>query len=157
MSTTTREIVRLCEALPENQQAEVVDFARFLLTRQEHPDDQAWERACWPINGRCQSWKHSRAPRRRKELMSRLISAQAMNSRTRPSFWRAYAGLDTKARTAAQRAFVLFTKDPAHASLRFKKLGGFERFWSARINEQYRVVGEREGDTICFLDLDWHA
>jgi hypothetical protein len=44
MSTATAEIVRLCEALPEDKRAEVMDFARFLLDRAEHPDDLAWEK-----------------------------------------------------------------------------------------------------------------
>jgi hypothetical protein len=44
MSTTTAEIVRLCEALPEEKRVEVMDFARFLLDRTEHPDDLAWEK-----------------------------------------------------------------------------------------------------------------
>ena len=43
MSTATQEIIRLCEALPDNKRAEVIDFARFLLSRTEHPDDAAWE------------------------------------------------------------------------------------------------------------------
>lgn len=43
MSTGTQEIVRLCEALPEEKRAEVADFARFLLSRAEHPDDAEWE------------------------------------------------------------------------------------------------------------------
>jgi hypothetical protein len=43
MSTATAEIVRLCEALPEDKRLEVVDFARFLLDRAEHPDDLEWE------------------------------------------------------------------------------------------------------------------
>lgn len=43
MSTGTQEIVRLCEALPEEKRSEVADFARFLLARTEHPDDLAWE------------------------------------------------------------------------------------------------------------------
>ena len=43
MSTATTEIVRLCEALPEEKRMEVMDFARFLLGRTEHPDDHAWE------------------------------------------------------------------------------------------------------------------
>ena len=45
MSTGTEEIIRLCEALPEDKRAEVADFARFLLARAdaEHPDDLAWE------------------------------------------------------------------------------------------------------------------
>jgi len=47
-----------------------------------------------------------------------------VNSHVRPSFW------------------------PGHPSLRFKKLGGYDQVWSVRINEQYRAVGERMGDTI---------
>jgi hypothetical protein len=43
MSTRTQEIIRLCEALPEDKRAEVADFARFLLARSDHPDDLAWE------------------------------------------------------------------------------------------------------------------
>ena len=37
----TEEIIQVCNALPEDKQAELVDFARFLLARQ---DDEAWER-----------------------------------------------------------------------------------------------------------------
>lgn len=43
MSTATQEIIRLCEALPDHKRAEVAEFARFLLSRSEHPDDAAWE------------------------------------------------------------------------------------------------------------------
>jgi hypothetical protein len=43
MSTGTEEIIRLCEALPADKRAAVADFARFLLTRTDHPDDVAWE------------------------------------------------------------------------------------------------------------------
>ena len=45
MSTATAEIVRLCEALPEDKRIEVMDFAQFLLGRMLHPDDLAWERS----------------------------------------------------------------------------------------------------------------
>lgn len=41
VSSTTEEIVRVCEALPADKQSELADFARFLLARQ---DDEAWER-----------------------------------------------------------------------------------------------------------------
>ena len=41
MSATTEEILRVCESLPAERQAEVVDFARFLLARES---DEAWER-----------------------------------------------------------------------------------------------------------------
>jgi hypothetical protein len=42
MSRTTEEIIQVCEALPPDKQTELVDFARFLLSRQE---DEAWERS----------------------------------------------------------------------------------------------------------------
>ena len=42
MSSTTAEIIEVCAALPDDKQAELVDFARFLLARQ---DDAAWERS----------------------------------------------------------------------------------------------------------------
>ena len=40
MSSAAEEIIQVCQALPADKQAELVDFARFLLARQE---DQAWE------------------------------------------------------------------------------------------------------------------
>ena len=40
MSTATEEIIHVCEALPPEKQSEVIDFARFLLARQ---DDERWE------------------------------------------------------------------------------------------------------------------
>lgn len=79
-----------------------------------------------------------------------------MNSRTRPSFWRAYAGLDPKSQAAARRAYTLFARNPAHPSLRFKKLGGHEQVWSVRVNEQYRAVGERQGDTVWWAWIGTH-
>jgi hypothetical protein len=39
--SNAEEILEVCKALPEDEQAELVDFARFLLARQ---DDEAWER-----------------------------------------------------------------------------------------------------------------
>ncbi|MGD0768883.1 MAG: DUF2281 domain-containing protein [Tepidisphaeraceae bacterium] len=40
--SVTEEIIEVCKALPDDKQAELVDFARFLLSRQ---DDEAWERS----------------------------------------------------------------------------------------------------------------
>jgi mRNA-degrading endonuclease RelE of RelBE toxin-antitoxin system len=66
-----------------------------------------------------------------------------VKSLVRPSFWRAYAELDPRAREAARKAYRLFAENPGHPSLRFKKLGGYDHIWSVRITEQYRAVGER--------------
>ncbi|MEO6742632.1 MAG: hypothetical protein ABIP20_20510 [Chthoniobacteraceae bacterium] len=40
MSIATQEIIRVCEALPQEKQREVADFARFLLAQQ---GDERWE------------------------------------------------------------------------------------------------------------------
>jgi plasmid maintenance system killer protein len=57
---------------------------------------------------------------------------------------------------AAQRAYAIFQENPGHPSLRFKKLGGYDHIWSVRINEQYRAIGERRGDTIVWVWLGTH-
>lgn len=79
-----------------------------------------------------------------------------MISRTRPSFWRAYELLHPRTREAARRAYRLFASNPQHPSLRFKKLGGHDRLWSVRVNEQYRAVGERKRETVVWLWIGSH-
>ncbi len=49
MSTPTEEILRVCESLPPDKQAEVADFARFLLARQA---EEVWERILAEEKGR---------------------------------------------------------------------------------------------------------
>jgi hypothetical protein len=41
VSTETKEIIDICEALPPEKQLAVAEFARFLLSR---ADDERWER-----------------------------------------------------------------------------------------------------------------
>ena len=79
-----------------------------------------------------------------------------MNSRTRPSFWRAYARLNEPNRRAARRAYSLFAQNPDHPSLRFKKLAGYDNVWSVRINEQYRAIGERRGGSVTWVWIGTH-
>jgi len=77
-------------------------------------------------------------------------------SRVRPSFWRAYEALDPRVQEAARRSYSLFEADPAHPSLRFKKLAGHERIWSVRINDSYRALAERGGDTVIWFWIGSH-
>lgn len=79
-----------------------------------------------------------------------------MKSLARPSFWRAYDALDSRVREAARKAYGRFAQDPSHPSLRFKKLAGYEQVWSVRINEQYRAIGERDGDTVVWVWIGSH-
>jgi len=40
--------------------------------------------------------------------------------------------------------------------LRFKKLQAHDNLWSVRINEQYRAVGVRSGDTVEWIWIGTH-
>lgn len=70
-----------------------------------------------------------------------------MISKVRPSSWRAYELLAPSAKAHARLAYQMFAQNPDHPSLRFKKLQGGGEIGSVRINEQYRAVGVRSGDT----------
>lgn len=79
-----------------------------------------------------------------------------MISQVRPSFWRAYEKLSSAAKDRARRAYQVFAVNSDHPSLRFKKLSGGGEFWSVRINEQYRAVGVRSGDTVQWIWIGTH-
>jgi len=49
MSIETEELIRICDALPQEKRTEVADFARFLLARES---DEAWERTLGDPSGR---------------------------------------------------------------------------------------------------------
>lgn len=49
MTKSIQEIAEICESLPEGRQAEVADFARFLLAREE---EQAWEKEWETVKSR---------------------------------------------------------------------------------------------------------
>lgn len=53
-------------------------------------------------------------------------------------------------------AYQVFAANSDHPSLRFKKLQGSGDFWSVRINDQYRAVGVRSGDTIQWIWIGTH-
>ena len=79
-----------------------------------------------------------------------------MNSRTRPSFWRTYAALSAAQQEAARRAYRLFLKIPRIRRYASRNLGGYDHVWSVRVSEQYRDVGERQGDTIWWAWVGTH-
>jgi len=77
-------------------------------------------------------------------------------SKVRPSFWRAYHPLALPIKARTRLAYQVFAVNPHHPSLRFKKLQGSDSIWSVRINEQYRAVGVRSGDTIEWIWIGTH-
>ncbi len=68
-----------------------------------------------------------------------------MNSRTTASFRRCLKSLPPHVRDAATKAYRLFSENPYHTSLRFKKVHATEvhateRIYSARVTQDYRAL-----------------
>lgn len=80
-----------------------------------------------------------------------------MTSHISRDFRRDFAQLPTDVQSLAREAYQLFEKNPAHPSLKFKKLPPFDDIWSARINVNYRTLGLRRGDTILWFFIGSHA
>ena len=74
-----------------------------------------------------------------------------MISRISPEFLRLYRQLDPEIRRKALRARRLFLDNPRHGSLQFKRVRGRRNVYSARVDDNFRVLGELNGDTIT-----WH-
>jgi hypothetical protein len=74
-----------------------------------------------------------------------------VTSRANPRFWKAFSELSTAVQEQARHAYKLFATNPAHPSLRFKKVHRERPIYSARINAAYRVVGVLRGDTIIWF------
>jgi hypothetical protein len=62
-------------------------------------------------------------------------------------FWDLLAALPRNVRDQADKKFELLKRDSDHPSLHFKKIG---RFWSARVNLNYRALAVADG-----ADLIW--
>lgn len=80
-----------------------------------------------------------------------------IESRTTRGFWEAFAGWPDRVRQEATEAFRLFRKNPAHPSLRFKKLEGDEQIYSVRIGLGYRALGAIRGNRIVRFWIGSHA
>jgi hypothetical protein len=75
-----------------------------------------------------------------------------------PTFRRDFARLPEWVQRQARDAYRRFANDPLHPGLRFKRLSTELPLWSVRINESYRAVGVRKGDTdIIWFFIGTHA
>ena len=62
--------------------------------------------------------------------------------RTTSRFWTQFDHLPPAIQRLARKNFRLLTRNPAHPSLQFKKVG---RFWSTRIGLTYRALAVEDG------------
>jgi hypothetical protein len=76
-----------------------------------------------------------------------------MKSAVSPRFNKRFDALPTEIRRKAQKAYRLWLRDHSHPSLSFKKVG---KVWSARIDDNYRAVGDLRGDTVHWFFVGTH-
>ena len=79
-----------------------------------------------------------------------------MRSFTQPSFWKLYRRLPEQVRQQARASYKLFEDDPRHPSLRFKRVSQRQPVYSARVSDDYRAVGVRDGDEIVWFRIGPH-
>jgi len=77
-----------------------------------------------------------------------------MKSRATRSFWKQFHNLPKDIQATATRKYRLWSVNPKHQALRFKKVGGQ---WSARITDDYRALGVMAGDTMIWYFIGTHT
>jgi hypothetical protein len=67
------------------------------------------------------------------------------------------ADLPDGVKQEAKAAYRLFRNNPAHPSLRFKKLEGEDHIYSVRIGAGYRALGAMKGNRMVWFWIGSHA
>jgi mRNA-degrading endonuclease RelE of RelBE toxin-antitoxin system len=80
-----------------------------------------------------------------------------VKSRTTNKFRKLLADLPESVQEKARKAYQQFKQDPSYPSLRFKKIHPKLPIYSARINRDYRAVGQLEEDTVIWFWVGSHA
>ena len=73
--------------------------------------------------------------------------------RTTAGFWGCLARLPEAVHGVARQNFELVKENPAHPSLRFKKVG---RFWSARVGLNHRALAVEDGADFIWVWIGPH-
>jgi len=73
------------------------------------------------------------------------------------NFWLAFSALPKEIQALALEKFDLWKQDPFHGKLYFKCVDRENDIWSVRINQQYRALGQRDGDAITWDWIGTHA
>lgn len=79
-----------------------------------------------------------------------------MNSHTTSRFRELLSKLPQRVGAKARKAYRLFQQDPQHPSLQFKKGHPSQPYYSARVDDQYRVVGIQSNGTMVWFWIGHH-
>jgi hypothetical protein len=80
-----------------------------------------------------------------------------VTSRRTKAFVRLLAELPPDVVKQAKEAYRLWTRDPSHPGLRFKRIQNLDNVWSVRISKNYRAVGVRDGEKVVWFWIGSHA
>jgi plasmid maintenance system killer protein len=80
-----------------------------------------------------------------------------VKSLTNTRFRELFADLPKPIQEQTRKAYRQFKQDPNYPSLRFKKVHPKLPIYSARINKDYRAVGQLEDDTVIWFWVGSHA
>lgn len=80
-----------------------------------------------------------------------------MRSHVNERFRRAFAALPEAIQKKTREAYALWTQDPRHPSLRFKKIHDSLPIFSARIDRDWRAVGILKGSDMVWFWIGSHA
>lgn len=80
-----------------------------------------------------------------------------MNSRITEDFLECFGKLPEAVKTQARKSYRLWKENPAHRSLRFKRIHAHEPLYSVRIGLGWRALGLLEGDIITWFWIGSHA
>ena len=80
-----------------------------------------------------------------------------MKSRVKKAFWKLFDALSPEIQRQAYEAYEQFQHDPFSPGLNFEEVNKRVGLWSARVNDNVRVLGYREGDEIIWFWIGTHA
>lgn len=79
---------------------------------------------------------------------------RSMNSSVAPDFWHFFNRLPAAVQERAKKQYALWLDNHWHPSLHFKKAG---KFWSVRIDDNYRALGTEADGTILWFFIGRHT
>lgn len=79
-----------------------------------------------------------------------------MKSHATDRFWKLFRALPKPVRVQAYKAYAQFKRDPSHPGLNFEIIDRKAGIWSARISDNYRALGIRDGGDITWFWIGTH-
>jgi len=80
-----------------------------------------------------------------------------VKSHTAGQFWKLFAALPADIRKQAYKAYAQFMRDPFHPGLNFEEVNRRTGLWSARITDDYRVLGYRDQGEVVWFWIGTHT